>query len=59
MISTDEAAELAGLSPCAMYRLAHNPDFAVRAVKIGGAVRWPRARLLQYLGIDDAPATDD
>lgn len=56
-LDTKEAADLLGCSADLLWKLAREGDAPVEPVRLGRALRWPTARLLELLGLerDTAP----
>lgn len=59
-LTTDQAAELLGVSPDLLWRLARDGEAPVEPLRLGRVIRWPTAALLDLLGLgDDAVGSDD
>lgn len=53
-LSTDEAASLLGCSVDVLYDGARSGTAPVEPLRLGTRLRWPTARLLAVLGIEQA-----
>ena len=51
-IGTEEVARLFGCSSWTIY--AHKDELPVKPIRVGRSLRWPTARVLASLGLDDS-----
>lgn len=58
-VTLREAAEAIGIGHSTAYNAVRNNEFPVRVIKIGGRYVVPVAPLLELLGLDALPNTDD
>lgn len=55
VLDTETAADLLGISADTLWRLAREGEAPIEPLRLGRALRWPTARLLDLLGLAEAP----
>ena len=55
-VSLTEAAQLLGIGRSTAYAAAHNDEFPVQVIKVGGRYIVPTKPLLDLLGIEEVSA---
>jgi hypothetical protein len=51
-LTTEQAADLYGVSPDHLWKLAREGRAPVEPLRLGRALRWPRATVFRSLGMD-------
>lgn len=52
-LTTDELADLLGVSTDHLYKLVREGQAPVEPLRLGRALRWPTAKVVALLGLDD------